>query len=349
MKIITLYNHKGGVSKTTTTFNLAHLLVQKGKKVLVVDADPQCNITELLIGDQISKMDTEVVKSGQDNELPGTSLLEILKPRIDGAVSEVDIKKVESIKVIEGLDLIRGDVGLNSIEDSLAEAHMQRFSTKIHEKRTYIAVSDFLRRYGESKDYDYVFLDVGPSSGALTRTCVLSCDAFFIPVAPDRFNIQAIKTLSTILNKWIEEHAQIIDDFKALKLNIHDGKPIFLGAIPQHYKLLKGKPKPGFTLWMERMPKTIIDHLIPVLSKRSVKLPFCKESDVCIDSIPDFQSLAPLMQEFSVPIFDIKQHMTSTITDSGANWTGATWTGAKDRMEGFKQKFESIIDRLKVL
>ena len=47
MKIITLYNHKGGVSKTTSTFNLANLLADTGKRVLLVDADPQCNLTEI--------------------------------------------------------------------------------------------------------------------------------------------------------------------------------------------------------------------------------------------------------------------------------------------------------------
>ena len=43
MRIVTLYNHKGGVSKTTTTYNLARYLKNKGKRVLVVDADPQCD------------------------------------------------------------------------------------------------------------------------------------------------------------------------------------------------------------------------------------------------------------------------------------------------------------------
>ncbi|MFU6988917.1 ParA family protein [Pseudomonas paraeruginosa] len=59
-KIITLYNHKGGVSKTTTTYHLAHALVEsQGKKVLVVDADPQCNITELFLFKIIEELDEQ--------------------------------------------------------------------------------------------------------------------------------------------------------------------------------------------------------------------------------------------------------------------------------------------------
>lgn len=217
--MITLYNHKGGVSKTTTTFNLAHLLAEKKKRVLVVDADPQCNITELLLSKVIQSLDNELIESysgevlSSENEIPGTTLLDILKPRIDGDIPEVNIDQVKVVSINEYLDCIPGNVNLNSIEDAISEAHIQRFSTKTHDKRTYVAIGDFLSRFAEKKNYDYVFIDVGPSSGALTRSCFLACDAFFVPVSPDRFNVQAITTLSSIIDRWIKEHSEIYDDF----------------------------------------------------------------------------------------------------------------------------------------
>ena len=134
MKIVTLYNHKGGVSKTTTTFNLARYLKKQGKKVLVVDADPQCNMTELLMCNIIAELDEEAETTGEVKELPGTSLLEILRPRFDGDIPMVDIDAIVSVQIDDNLFLLKGDVSLNSLEDSMAEAHSQRFANKIHEK-----------------------------------------------------------------------------------------------------------------------------------------------------------------------------------------------------------------------
>lgn len=152
MRIVTLYNHKGGVSKTTTTYNLARYLKNQGKRVLVVDADPQCNMTEMLLCDVIEKLDKEAEKTGNIKELPGTSLLEILEPRFNGDVPSVQVDRIQNVKIDENLWLIRGDVSLNKLEDAMAEAHSQRFSNKIHEKRNYVALGDMLQRYGSEKN-----------------------------------------------------------------------------------------------------------------------------------------------------------------------------------------------------
>jgi chromosome partitioning protein len=176
--VVTLYNHKGGVSKTTTTFNLAHFLAEAGHKVLAIDADPQCNLTELMLAPTLAALDDLEQQSGNEQRLDGTSLLDILTPRLNGEVAQVDLTTVITIPIIENLELLRGDVALSSIEDALAEAHIQRFSNKTHEKRTYVALADLLSRHGEQHNIDYILIDVGPSSGALTRSCFLACDGF---------------------------------------------------------------------------------------------------------------------------------------------------------------------------
>lgn len=349
MKIITLYNHKGGVSKTTTTFNLARYLQKMGKRVLIVDADPQCNMTEFLMCNIISALDTEAEITGQIKELPGTSLLDVLQPRFDGDIPVVDIEKIESVQIDKALFLLRGDVSLNRLEDSMAEAHAQRFSNKIHEKRNYVALGDMLVRYGEKMEVDYILVDVGPSSGALTRSCFLTCDAFLIPMNADRFNVQAIHTLSEILYRWIEEHSKVYFDFQKLGLPVREGRPIFLGAIPQHFKKYKGKPKAGFELWISRIQDALTSELIPKLTSLDAKITQnITAENVIITNVPDFGSLASCAQECGKAVFEITQDDTALI-NNGTKWTGATWADAQERMKSFEEEFKKIYERLELL
>ena len=349
MQIITLYNHKGGVSKTTTTFNFACYLKKLGKRVLVFDAHPPCNMTELLMCNIIAELDEEAETTGEIKDLPGTSLLDVLQPRFDGDIPVVDIETIESIQIDQTLFLLRGDVSLSRLEDSLAEAHTQRFANKIHEKRNYVALGDTLVRYGEELGIDYVLVDVGPSSGALTRSCFLSCDAFLIPMNADRFNVQAIHTLSEILYRWIEEHSKIYSDFQKLGLPVREGKPIFLGAIPQHFKKYKGKPKAGFELWISRIQHALTSELIPKLASIDSKITQnITPENVIITNVPDFGSLASCAQECGKAVFEITQEDTALI-NSGAKWTGATWTDAQKRMKSFEEEFQKIYARLELL
>ncbi|MCS3454285.1 cellulose biosynthesis protein BcsQ [Aeromonas sp. BIGb0405] len=351
MKVISLYNHKGGVSKTTTTFNLSYYLALNGKKVLLIDADPQCNLTELCLSRIISELDDKAADSDVIDELPGTSILDALIPRIEGSVPEVDIDQIIPVPLIDNLELVRGSVDLTSIEDELSEAHSQRFASRTNLMRTYVAIGDMLTRLGEKNKYDYIFIDLGPSAGALTRAFFLSCDAFFVPIAPDRFNVQAIKTLSSILNRWLEEHAQIYNTYSSYALPVKHGKPQFLGAISQFFKMYKGKPKKGFDVWMKRIPEQINECLLPILTKSSTEerplCPVTRETYIAAQ-IPDFGSLAPLMQEVGKPVFSITKADTALITDSGAEWNGATWDDATARMDNYRRCFKQLAERLEV-
>lgn len=349
MPIITFYNHKGGVSKTTTTFNLSQLLAESGNKVLLVDGDPQCNLTELCLGKLIAELDEKEEKTGKPEDLPGSSILDALRPRIEGEVASINIEEIKTVNVSKNLDLIRGSVDLTALEDDLSEAHTQRFSNRTNLMRTYVAIGDMLVRIAEDRRYDYVFIDLGPSAGALTRAFFLTCDAFFIPVAPDRFNVQAIKTVSRILTRWLDEHAQIRATYESYDLPVRHGRPIFLGAVSQFFKVYKGKPKPGFKMWMNRIPVQIASNLVPTLKKHSTDdrnlCPLTADEYIAAQ-IPDFGSLAPLMQEVSKAIFDIKQEDTAFATESGIAWAGGSWTDAAARMETYRKCFEGLAKRL---
>lgn len=349
-KIIALYNHKGGVSKTTTTFNLSSYLAESGSRVLMVDADPQCNLTQISLARLIDSLDEESVEAGVVEELPGDTVLDALNQRIKGDTAFIDVEKIKLNEVRKNLLLLRGSVDLSSIEDDLAEAHVQRLSQRTNLMRTYVAVGDFLVRLADEHEIDYVFVDLGPSSGALTRSFFLACDQFFVPAAPDRFNVQAVNTLSRIIDRWMTEHSQAIRMYRDLGLPIRPGSPAFLGMIVQSFKIYKGKPKPAFKMWQARLPVEVKEKLRPVLRRHSKKdgelyLP-AKNKEVAT-SIPDFGQLAPLMQEVGKAVFSLNQDDTSLISESGKPWVGNNWTNAVDRMATYKKCFKVLADIVK--
>lgn len=337
-KIITLYNHKGGVSKTTTTYHLAYALAEAMKlKVLVVDADPQCNLTELCLSKTIDLLDQKE-EAGELTSLPGTSVKEALWPRLEGERASVDIEGIELTKFDSTLPLyiFRGDIGLSEAEDRLSYAYSQRLTSDMHQKRTYVAVHDMLRRLGDHHSFDVILVDVGPSAAALTRSFFLSCDLFLVPVAPDRFNYQAMGSLSHILTKWITEHLQVIPDFQKLALNVPLKPPIFQGIVMQRFQRHRGAPKAGFQVWIDKIRNRATQELMPALVASSGVegvAKHCLANPICVE-IHDFASLAPMMLSNSKPVWQL--------TKEDTDWQGQVWDQRSAAMAEFKIRFSEL-------
>jgi chromosome partitioning protein len=338
-KILTLYNHKGGVSKTTTTYHLAHALVERGFKVLVVDGDPQCNLTELLLFRIIDDLDA-LEESGEQTALPGTTVRDALWPRLEGDRPSVDVDAIQLVQPIAGRQLFvfRGDIGLSEAEDRLSYAHSQRLTTDLHQKRNYVAVHDMLRRLGTRDGFDFILVDVGPSAGALTRSFFLACDRFLVPVAPDRFNFQAIASLTAILQKWIAEHNAVVPDFIKLKLNVSPRAPELHGLVMQRFQRHKGAPKPSFKLWIDRITARATQELAPALVAVGGKGAVSKGalSNIVSVEIPDFASLAPMMLSVGKPVWELSKG------DTG--WQGNVWDDRKKAMDDLHALFLQLAD-----
>lgn len=343
---MTLYNHKGGVSKTTTTFNLAHAIAEKlDGKVLLVDADPQCNLTELAMSQLIERLDSEASLSGIENVLPGTTIFDALKPRFIGDRPSVDIDSIELVPVNDSNNkvfLLRGDIAFSESEDTLSQAHSMRTTTDIHQKRNYVAMHDMLRRLGEKYQFTHILIDVGPSAGALTRTCFLAADIFMVPVFPDRFNFQAIGSLSQIIGKWITEHAAVVEDFRKLGLNVATGKPQFRGLIVQRFQRYNGTPKPAFEHWMKKIPQRTIEELMPSLIQATSDINAVATGRLekpTVAEIGEFASLAPFMLTKGKAIW--------RLTKSDTGWAGNVWTQRSEAMDGFKELFFGLAENVR--
>lgn len=168
-EIIAISNQKGGVGKTTTTFNLGAALASQGKKVVLIDADPQGNLTTYM--------------GWTEDEIPVT-LNEVL-------LNTLSDKKTDFEKCIkhhnENLDLIPSDIQLSSIEMTLVGA-MSREDTLRHSIQS---IKD---------QYDYILIDTQPSLGMLPINALACADKVIIPVQPQYLDAKGMtQLLSTII------------------------------------------------------------------------------------------------------------------------------------------------------
>lgn len=170
-KIISLVNQKGGVGKTTTSINLASSLGILGKKVLLVDFDPQGNATT---GVGIEKGDLKYT------------------------IHEALLGEVESNKVIiktkfKNLSVIPATINLAGLEGE--------FNDKVREDSTFSKGSQLKRVLGDVKDkYDYILIDCPPSLGILTTNSLTASDSVLIPVQCEFYAMEGILQLLNTIN-----------------------------------------------------------------------------------------------------------------------------------------------------
>ena len=145
---INIYNHKGGVGKTTLTVNIAAALAEMGKSVLLVDSDPQCNLTSYLLSDDY----VDDLLDHSDSPVGKTiwTAVRLLFERIGDACL------VEPVEV-ENLWLLPGDIRLSEYEEFLGESWTDSFRRRLGGLRATTAISDLVTGVTEGRHFDFVF------------------------------------------------------------------------------------------------------------------------------------------------------------------------------------------------
>ena len=231
---LTIFNHKGGVGKMTLTVNIAAALAEIGKRVLVVDADPQCNLSSYLLDPDV--LDDLLDQSDTEN---GSTLWSAVQPIVLGMGN---IRHIDPVELpIEGAYLIPGDIRMSEFETELTDFWTQCIQRKSRGYMGTTALSALVEDVCKRTEIDIVFYDIGPNIGPLNRAVLLDCDAVIVPVACDMFSLRALKTLGRTLAKWIGEWKTICA-LAPTDVYLMDGHPRFLGYTPQQFRVYGGVP-----------------------------------------------------------------------------------------------------------
>ena len=201
MKSIAMFNNKGGVGKTTLLCNLASYLQQNlNKKVLVIDADPQCNSSTYVFDESTFLNVYYNSKKFTVNDI-------VLPLKTKGAyVEKTNIQVIQSKGF--GFDVIAGSPKLAASEDFLSGDWKDLKASEIRGIRTNMLFFDLLRKF---EDYDFVFFDMGPSLGAINRSILLACDFFITPMSSDFFSILALENIGSSLQDWQSKFNATLD------------------------------------------------------------------------------------------------------------------------------------------
>lgn len=220
MKVISVFNNKGGVGKTTLTYHIGHALSELGNRVLMIDADPQCNLTIYSIpedtihdiwevednfideGFEATKKSLSMEQYSAINDSP-RSLHYLVKPTEEGT-GELDVTP-PPYNLTPTLDIIPGRLSLHLFEEKIAGRWTDLYRGEPLALRTVSKIRELAEKYTGIYGYDYVIVDTSPSLGALNKSVISTVDGFFIPALPDLFSLYGIKNIGKALASWKEE------------------------------------------------------------------------------------------------------------------------------------------------
>jgi len=346
---IALFSHKGGVSKTTTAFHLGWMLAKKGHRVVLVDADPQCNLSGLVLGYRGQKDFEEFYRTEPDRNIKAG-----LAPAFESRPKMIEPIDCVPVQGIKNLFLLPGHIGLSEYEVTLGIA--QELSGSIQTLQNLPgSISFLLNTTAAHHDADFMLIDMNPSLSSVNQNLLMTSDFFLVPTSPDYFSVMAIDSLTTVIPRWRAWARQaagvkVLQDATYPFPNV---TPKFIGTIVQKYRIrntnaaatqsgapTSGKPAEGFQRWIDEVNKIVTNKFIPMLRTEKMLIPSERYeplqlgADRCLAEISDFNSLIAKSQDAQTPVF--------ALSDEQIELTGVVLERTKKSREMFKQIFTRL-------
>ncbi len=353
-KVISLFNHKGGVSKTTTAFNLGWELANNGKKVLLVDLDSQCNLTGLIFGYQKINDGLDAYYQSREN----LTLLSVIDSFIDGASPDSVLSSNDNAKLLatgnKNLFLLPGHLRIADLDSQISVALKIALGVPAT-KNLPGALPEFIHRLADIYKFDVVICDMSPNIGGLNEIMLMSSDCFIVPTAPDFFSWQAVLSLKNYVTAWHREINAFKEAVPLKATAFLSNSPKFLGTIQQCYRIRNQAPAKSFQKWIDAIRDTVDNDLVPALDKIGCLKPrdqVQKVLDSCdadlqaydLAHIADFNSLIAISQNLMKPIFEITDDELKAAKQFG--WSLNTMETSRDNFKSTFSKFSSIVDAL---
>ena len=297
--VLTFFNNKGGVGKTSLVFHLAWMFAEMGKRVVAVDIDPQANLTSAFLAEDILE---ELWDSGEAQRA-GRTIYGCIQP-----LTKVgDILAPITQTIHPRLHLVPGDLALAGFEDQLSGAWIESMGSNQNNLfrpfRLLTAFWQIAQMAATEHEADLILADVGPNLGAINRSALIGSDHVVIPLAADLFSLQGLRNLGPTLTSWRADWNKRLSNWST------PGFPLPRGAMqPEGYILMQhmerlSRPVKAYNKWVDRIPGTYLNSVLSQSRENTIEF----NDGNCLARLKHYRSLIPMAQEKRKPIF----HLTS--------------------------------------
>ena len=325
--VLTFFNNKGGVGKTSLVYHLAWMLSDMGYRVLACDLDPQANLTAAFLNeDQLEKL--------WDEDDASKTILQCVRP-----LTQVgDLKEPTLAKITSRLCLIPGDLALAGFEDTLSSEWPNALgSSELYRPfRILTAFSTVAQSGAAQMNASVILADVGPNLGAINRSALIATDYIIVPLGADLFSLQGLRNLGPTLNRWRRDWKRRKDNWARPDFPLPDGDMQPVGYVVQQHGVRLNRPVRAYDKWVNRMPKEYARNLCDD-NKGPYPATPAQDERHALATVKHYRSLVPMAQEARKPIF----HLT---TADGA--IGSHAAAANDARRDFRDLAKKIVQRI---
>jgi chromosome partitioning protein len=327
--VLTFFNNKGGVGKTSLIYHLAWMFSQMGKKVVAIDLDPQANLTSAFLDEARLEQLWDPERS--------TSTADTVYRCIHPLTEVGDILSPEPICINPNLHLIAGDLRLAGFEDQLSQewAGSLGGGNLYRPFRVLTAFWQVAQMASLHTQADMILADVGPNLGAINRSALIGSDYVVIPLAADLFSLQGLSNLGPTLRKWRIEWNKRLDNWGTPAFPLPKGRMEALGYVVQQHSERLSRPVKVYQRWLDRIPGYYKEHILNGTGEAS-----------SLDTDPNrlammkhYRSLVPLSLEARKPIF---------LLSSADGAIGSHAYAAQDAGNDFRRLAGNILNKIEL-
>jgi len=325
LPILTFFNNKGGVGKTSLLYHLAWMFAELGKRVIAVDLDPQSNLTAAFL-------DEDKIETLWNDKASGSTIYNSVKPLTEMG----DIVEPQLQKIAADLYLIPGDTALSTYEDILSNEWPKSMDDNnlYRPMRILSSFWQVMQMAANKVKADMILVDIGPNLGAINRSVLIATDYVMIPLGADIFSLQGLKNLGPTLIKWNSQWEKRLENCVAHNFDMPQGKMQAIGYLCQQYSVRLKRPVKAYDKWINRIPVVYREHILNKPEDTDIKP---ADDPYCLATIKHYRSLIPMSQEHRTPIFKL------TPADGAI---GSHAIAAQEAKQDFAQLARIIADKI---